>query len=162
MASGRCAALTGRTHGCTDQPANVKKTLANSEPSTHGTSRRFAAVPTFVRYDPAVRSSLKFSLEIEGFSVRLYSDAHELLSESDLPATGCLLIDYYMPTMNGLELLARLRDRGVSIPAMVITSYPNSRLRDQIAAAGVPLIEMPFLGNVLTERIREALDRHGS
>jgi transposase len=32
MASGLCAALTGRTHGCTDQPANVKKTLANSEP----------------------------------------------------------------------------------------------------------------------------------
>jgi len=39
MASGLCAALTGRTHGCTDQPASVKKTLANSEPSTHGTSR---------------------------------------------------------------------------------------------------------------------------
>jgi hypothetical protein len=38
MASGLCAALTGRTHGCTDQPASVKKTLANSEPSTHGTS----------------------------------------------------------------------------------------------------------------------------
>jgi hypothetical protein len=32
-----CAALTGRTHGCTDRPANVKKSLANSEPSTHGT-----------------------------------------------------------------------------------------------------------------------------
>ena len=41
MASGLCAALTGRTHGCTDQPANVKKTLANSEPSTHGTLRQF-------------------------------------------------------------------------------------------------------------------------
>src|SRR6266478_3908549 len=38
-----CAALTGRTHGCTDQPANVKKTLANSEPSTHGTKLRRAA-----------------------------------------------------------------------------------------------------------------------
>ena len=33
------AALTGRTHGCTDQPADVKKSLANSEPSTHGTKR---------------------------------------------------------------------------------------------------------------------------
>ena len=43
MASGLCAALTGRTHGCTDQPANVKKTLANSEPSTHGTKRTCAA-----------------------------------------------------------------------------------------------------------------------
>jgi len=41
MASGLCAALTGRTHGCTDQPANVKKTLANSEPSTHGTKRTY-------------------------------------------------------------------------------------------------------------------------
>jgi hypothetical protein len=44
MASGLCAALTGRTHGCTDQPANVKKTLANSEPSTHGTKRTCRAV----------------------------------------------------------------------------------------------------------------------
>lgn len=61
-----------------------------------------------------------------------------------------------MPTMNGLELLARLRDRGVSIPAVVITSHPNRKLRERIAAAGVPLIEKPFLGNALTERIREA------
>jgi hypothetical protein len=38
------AALTGRTHGCTDQPANVKKSLANSEPSTHGTKCRHHCV----------------------------------------------------------------------------------------------------------------------
>jgi hypothetical protein len=50
MASGLCAALTGRTHGCTDQPANVKKTLANSEPSTHGTKRHFVATHQFGRY----------------------------------------------------------------------------------------------------------------
>src|SRR5215467_16161890 len=29
-------AQIGQTHGCTDQPADVKKSLANSEPSTHG------------------------------------------------------------------------------------------------------------------------------
>jgi hypothetical protein len=33
-----CAALTGRTHGCTDQPCDVKILLANPEPSTHGPS----------------------------------------------------------------------------------------------------------------------------
>ena len=49
MASGLCAALTGRTHGCTDQPANVKKTLANSEPSTHGTKLTYRTVDPFVR-----------------------------------------------------------------------------------------------------------------
>ena len=63
--------------------------------------------------DPAMRSSLKFSLEIEGSAVRLYADAYDLLNDTQLPAKSCLLIDYYMPAMNGLELLARLRDRGV-------------------------------------------------
>jgi FixJ family two-component response regulator len=108
--------------------------------------------------DAAVRSSLKFSLEVEGFMVRAYSDAYELLSETDLPTNSCLLIDYHMPAMNGLELLARLRDRGVSIPALVTTSHPNRKLRERIAAAGVPLIEKPFLGSTLTEQIRGALD----
>ena len=50
MASGLCAALTGRTHGCTDQPASVKKTLANSEPSTHGTKRTYRDDLLLVRF----------------------------------------------------------------------------------------------------------------
>jgi FixJ family two-component response regulator len=105
--------------------------------------------------DPTVRSSLKFSLEVEGFTVRAYSSPHEFLNEADLPAKSCLLVDYYMPGMTGLELLARLRDRGVSIPAMIITGFANCALRDRIAAAGVPLIEKPFLANVWMERIRD-------
>jgi FixJ family two-component response regulator len=105
--------------------------------------------------DPTVRSSLKFSLEVEGFTVRAYSSPHEFLNEADLPAKSCLLVDYYMPGMTGLELLARLRDRGVSIPAMIITGFANCTLRDRIAAAGVPLIEKPFLANVWMERIRD-------
>jgi FixJ family two-component response regulator len=106
--------------------------------------------------DPTVRSSLKFSLEVAGFTVRTYSGPDEFLNEADLPAKSCLLVDYYMPGINGLELLARLRDRGVSIPAIVITGYANCTLRDELAVAGVPLIEKPFLTNVWTERIRAA------
>ena len=105
--------------------------------------------------DPTVRSSLKFSLEVEGFTVRASSGPHEFLNEADLPAKSCLLVDYYMPGMTGLELLARLRDRGVSIPAMIITGFANCTLRDRLAAAGVPLIEKPFLANVWMERIRD-------
>src|SRR5258707_10051849 len=60
MASGLCAALTGRTHGCTDQPANVKKSLANSEPSPHGTKRRFAASDRLGRFSNRPSGSSTF------------------------------------------------------------------------------------------------------
>jgi hypothetical protein len=41
------AASTGRTHGRSDQACDVKKVLANTEPSTHGTDRPFAALRRF-------------------------------------------------------------------------------------------------------------------
>jgi len=52
--------------------------------------------------DAAVRSSLKFILEVEGFYVRVYASAEELLKEESLPDPGCLVVDYHMPGMNGL------------------------------------------------------------
>ena len=63
--------------------------------------------------DSAVRASLKFYLEIEGFEVHAYSSADELLNEDSLPASSCLVVDYHLPTMNGLEVVAKLRDRHI-------------------------------------------------
>ncbi len=66
--------------------------------------------------DAAVRSALKFVLEVEGFRVRLYPDAGTLLADGDLPRQGCLVIDYRMPGMDGLELVERLRADHVALP----------------------------------------------
>ena len=109
--------------------------------------------------DPAVRRSLKFSLELEGFSVSTYADAAELLNEAALPSFGCLVIDYNLPTLNGLEMLQRLRNGRVRLPA--ITSYPNKTLRESAAAAGVLIVEKPYFNHTLSESIRAALERQG-
>jgi len=71
MASGLCAALTGRTHGCTDQPASVKKTLANSEPSTHGTKRTYRDDLLFVRFSNRPSGSSTFRLTTTPVSMSL-------------------------------------------------------------------------------------------
>ena len=63
--------------------------------------------------DEAVRESLRNMMESEGFDVRAFSNGHDLLSEASLPAIGCLVVDYHMPAMNGLELVSSLRARGV-------------------------------------------------
>jgi two-component system, LuxR family, response regulator FixJ len=110
--------------------------------------------------DFAVRSSLKFMMEVEGFEVHAYSGAHELLNEESLPANGCLVTDYHMPEMTGLELVAELRERRISIPAILITTHPNEDLRNRAAVAGTLIVEKPLLGDRLLEAISEAFDGH--
>jgi two-component system, LuxR family, response regulator FixJ len=108
--------------------------------------------------DEAVRDSLKFALKMEGFAVRLYSSASQLLGDSEMPSDGCLLIDYYLPDANGLQLLADLRGRHINLPAFIITGHPSLVIRRRAAEAGIRLVEKPLLGDGLANAIREALD----
>jgi two-component system response regulator FixJ len=124
-----------------------------SELSMHGT------VVAVIDDDPAVRHSLKFSLEIEGFSVRAYPGGAELLNDLGRAGAECLVIDQNMRGMNGLDLVATLRDRNESVPAILMTSHPTAKLRERAGKAGVPIIEKPLLGNSLIDRIRDVLSR---
>jgi FixJ family two-component response regulator len=107
--------------------------------------------------DAAVRNALKFSLEMEGFSVRLYPTPEALLEESDLPAVGCLVIDYRMPEIDGLELVERLRNRGVALPVLLISGRVTRSLRDRASGLGVrDVLEKPL--SDLAGSIRRVLD----
>jgi FixJ family two-component response regulator len=107
--------------------------------------------------DPAVRSSLQFFLEIEGFVVRAYARGSDLLNDLNMPESGCLVIDYRLPSMNGLDLLSELRRRQVKLPAILVTTDPSISVRAQTAAAGALLIEKPLLNEALFEGIRAAM-----
>ncbi len=108
--------------------------------------------------DAAVRNSLKFALELEGMDVRLYEDGAQLLSEAELPARGCLVLDYRMPVMTGLELLEALRDRDVSLPAILITAKATEELHGRAARSGFRrILEKPLEDSKLLDSIRSAL-----
>jgi two-component system, LuxR family, response regulator FixJ len=107
--------------------------------------------------DPAVRNSLKFALEIEGFCVRVYRSGAELLDDNELPLRGCLVVDYNLPGMNGLDFLDLLHERNVTLPAILITTHPTAIIRDRAASAGVDLIEKPLLTDTLFQRIHSTL-----
>jgi len=107
--------------------------------------------------DPAVCSSLKFSLELEGFVVRAYHSGAELLYNGDFGACDCFVIDQRLPAMSGLELIAKLRDRKILAPAILITGQPNGAINARAALAHVAIVEKPLLGNALVDGIREAV-----
>jgi len=106
--------------------------------------------------DIAVRNSLKFSLEIEGFAVFAYRCAADLLDSSDPPDCGCFVVDQILPGMTGLDLIAKLRERRILTPAILITSHPSAAVIDRAKQAHVRIIEKPFLNNTLIEGIRAA------
>jgi two-component system, LuxR family, response regulator FixJ len=107
--------------------------------------------------DAAVRKSIKFVLELEGFEVRAFSSAHDLLIEASLPSPSCLVVDYHMRGMNGLELVAKLRERDAALPAVLISS-PNDKLRSRAAASGIAMVDKPMLGGPLLNAVRAAFD----
>jgi FixJ family two-component response regulator len=107
--------------------------------------------------DAAVRAALKFALEVEGFGVRIYESAAALLADGNLPARACLVIDYRMPDVDGLELIDLLRARQVVLPAILISGRVNRQLRVRAERSGVTrVLEKPLSDTALVESIRRA------
>ena len=109
--------------------------------------------------DAAVRGSLKFALEIEGFCVRTYPKGDDLLGDVRRADCACFIIDQKLPGMNGLDVVAELRKGHIAAPVILITSHPTSVLQQRAAQAGVPIVEKPLLGNALIDRVRDAIAR---
>jgi FixJ family two-component response regulator len=108
--------------------------------------------------DAAVRAALKFALEVEGFNVQLYDGSQAVLTAANLPKRGCLVIDYRMPTIDGIELVAELRRRNVTLPAILISARVTRALRDLAARSGLTcVLEKPLTDAALVENIRGAL-----
>jgi len=125
----------------------------------HTEVSRLPPVVAVVDDDAAVCNSLKFALELEGFSVRTYASGTELLRAGDISVCDCFVVDERMPGMSGLDVIAEMRDRNISAPAILIISQPSARVSARAAKSRVPIVEKPLLGNTLVDKIREACER---
>lgn len=108
--------------------------------------------------DPAVRASLIFSLELEGFAVDAFESGEAVVARNRLARYACLVLDYRLPGIDGLSLLNLLRERGETCPAVIITSNPTRTTRQRTIDAGAVLIEKPLLSDSLTSAIRRLID----
>jgi FixJ family two-component response regulator len=86
--------------------------------------------------DEDVCEVLRVLLENAGHSVRTYTSGARFLAEFDRDEVACLVVDQKMPQMTGLDLLLELEQRGVSIPALLITGANDADIEREASRLG--------------------------
>ena len=118
----------------------------------------------FVDDDLSAREALQGFLKASGFKPDIFSSAEEFLESDRLAETACLITDIHLRGMSGLQLQSRLVTSGSRIPVVVVTGFPDDRVRERALSAGaVCFLGKPFDTGDLLRCIRSALDRrHGT
>jgi two-component system response regulator FixJ len=110
--------------------------------------------------DGAIRRSAGFMLKTSGYQVRSYESGVELLKGHGELTDGCILLDIRMPAMDGLEVQQALKDRGVTLPVIIMTGHGDVGLAVRAMKAGaIDFIEKPFEKATLLGAIEQGLNR---
>ncbi len=117
--------------------------------------------------DQDIRTSLTRALGQRGFTVSAYASARAFLDAYDGETAACLVLDYGMPGMNGLELQAVLNGQDSPLAVIFITGHGGVPESVQAIRAGaVDFLEKPFRQSALVARIeiaqKMALDKQAA
>lgn len=99
-------------------------------------------------------------LSARRFETKAFASAEAALADRDLDWPDCLVVDLNLPAMSGLDLVERLRQRGVTAPAVAITANDEARVRDEVRRRGVQhFLAKPFLGSALVALLEQIVGR---
>ena len=111
--------------------------------------------------DEGHRDSLKFLLETFEHRVVAYASAAAFLADRAIRPV-CLILDYYMPAMTGLELALHLRREADPIPILLMTGTPSATIASVAAQAGIDrVMRKPLDPDALLHFVRTAIASRG-
>ena len=113
--------------------------------------------------DEAVRDSLKWLLEGNGYSVKVFKNAEQLLDTQtgqEHSLTGCLILDVRMPGITGIELHDELLAKKINIPVIFITGHGSVTLAVKSMKKGaIDFLEKPFSEEEICKLVDGALKK---
>jgi FixJ family two-component response regulator len=120
-----------------------------------------AAQTVFIVDDaPEVRKSLSRLVAAAGYQVRAFESAEEFLAGYDGEAEGCLLLDIFMPGLNGIELQHELRGFPHALPIVFLTGVGDIQTSVGAMKEGaVDFLTKPIDSARLFAAVEEALRR---
>ncbi len=105
--------------------------------------------------DEATLGVLRLLLKTVGLKVVTYASPGEFIEEVDPHRPGCVLLDLWMPELNGFETLIRLRERAKTIPVVFLTGHGDvSAVIRAMRLGAVDFFEKPVNSGLLLECIQ--------
>jgi FixJ family two-component response regulator len=104
--------------------------------------------------------SLTDLMQAMGFTIEAFPSAAEFLASPNIRHTTCLIADVHMPLMTGTDLHRHLVECGLAIPTILVTAYPDERVRARALDQGVVcFLSKPLDEDALLGCVRLALQR---
>jgi FixJ family two-component response regulator len=112
-----------------------------------------------VEDDDASRSLVRVLAQSIGVGCKAFADASEFLDNYDAQQAGCLVLDVFMPGMNGLELQNELNRRGAVIPVIFVTGNVDVPSAVETMRHGAfNYLVKPIRNSELIDNVRRALE----
>ena len=135
---------------------------ASSAPGQSKSSSKSHATPIVfvVDDDISVRESLELLIRSEGWQPETFESAQEFLARPRALVPSCLVLDFSLPGLNGLELQKRVAVERTDMPIIFITGFGDVPMTVQAMKAGAAeFLTKPFGDDVLVSAIRNAIER---
>lgn len=108
--------------------------------------------------DPGVRDSVSALVGSAGLKLQAFPSAESFLQENRSKPAGCVVTDYRMLGMSGVELLEQIQRSDFPLPVILISAFADVPLAVRAMAAGaVTILEKPCRDEQLLSAIRNAL-----
>jgi FixJ family two-component response regulator len=110
--------------------------------------------------DVSIRRSMGRLFRSVRLEVEVFASAGELMAYQRPPRPACLVLDLYLPDMNGIDLLGQLATTDPELPVVVITGHVDESLRQRALSAGaIAFLTKPYDEQALLDAIQAALFR---
>jgi FixJ family two-component response regulator len=110
--------------------------------------------------DDSVRRALELLIESAGWRAVTFASAREFLAAPAVSAPRCLVLDFALPELDGLELQARIAAQGIDLPIIFITGHGDvPTIVRAMKAGALEFLAKPFDDGVLLRAIEHALGR---
>lgn len=131
--------------------------MQNNNMSTIGYGHDYAPLSILIVDDDwGILHSLKTLFTGMGCSVKITRDAFDAFTILMRSTVDLLIVDMRMPQVNGIELIKKIKEIKPSLPAILITAYDSSQIKDEIGKIeGTRYIEKPFGHEQLKKTICE-------